>query len=313
MARPRSGYLNQFLGAPPRVRTLGATGKVTPVPKRSNPYVRPSAGGGTTPTGSPSTPDSPKDTTNLLGMLAQQRAAANKAPVSTAVNVSYESDPVLARIRALGSQNVANAQSEAAALRKQAIIDTGFADVGGEIGLDSATLEAARQNPFSTRATIDRTSAEQGHNLNEALNQQNLFYSGHRANQLQDLGTSTALAQTNALRDLRGVLGGVDQGVMGAQAAATAQEQETLNQIAADERAAALNQAFTDSLALALNPPAPAASDPALAAALDPAASMVAPAPVPAQTMWVIDPNTGVLKEVPVGYAINPGTGLGYS
>lgn len=49
-----------------------------------------------------------------------------KPQPTTEVEVSYESDPTLARIKALGSMNVANAKAEAEATRKQALIDSGL-------------------------------------------------------------------------------------------------------------------------------------------------------------------------------------------
>jgi hypothetical protein len=192
-------------------------------------------------------------------VLAQQRNAANKAPVSTDINVSYESDPLLARIRALSTQNVANAKTEAEALRKQAIIDSGLVDVGQEIGVDANTIEAARQNPFSTRATIEREAMERGRALDESLNQGNLFYSGFRAQQLSDLARERAEAESVLAGDIRTALGGISQGVLDAEALAAQQEQEVLQQIAAQEQQNIADQAYLDSLAAILNPaPAPA-------------------------------------------------------
>jgi hypothetical protein len=184
----------------------------------------------------------------MLGAQAQQSRIQSQSPVSTAISVNYESDPVLARIRALNSQSVGNAQSEAMALKKQAVIDTGLADVGAQIGLDAGTLEAARANPFSTSATIQRTAQERGRELDESLNQQNLFYSGHRAGQLGDLARNTAEAQSRTASDLRSLLGQADAGVLDAQQRAAAEEQAALEAAAEQAR----QDAYLQSL---LNPP----------------------------------------------------------
>jgi hypothetical protein len=242
-------------------------GKVVPVMKRANPYQpyapkKPNA----------SSVQSPL-TANAMGAAAQQAAIQNRAPVSTQLNVSYESDPVLARIRALGTQDVANARSEAEALRKKAIIDSGLTDVGQEIGVDQNTLQAAQQNPFSTRAELERAMQTRGRELNESLNQQNLFYGGYRADQLSDLARSGAQQQSALTGDIRGLLGGISQGVTTAEQEAARAEQAAIEQAAEDARIAALQQAYLD----ALNQPA---QPPTIVDQLGGGASVTPPAPV---------------------------------
>lgn len=219
-------------------------GKVVPVMKKANPY---NPVGARKPTASTPTPTQPN--ANMIGANAQETAMRNRAPVSTELNVSYESDPVLARIRAIGGQDVGNARTEAEALRKKAILDSGLTDVGREIGVDDATLQAAAANPFSTSATIQRTAQERGRALDESLNQQNLFYSGHRANELSELGRNTAEAQSNLGSSIRDLLGGINQGVTSAETAAARAEQEALEQVAEQARQDALQQAYLDALA----------------------------------------------------------------
>lgn len=232
--RPFSGKLKK--------RKPTAQGKVVPVTKSKNPYVKPTPGGGSGAT----VPVARAG--NQAGVDAQTRAQANRPAVSTDVEVNYESDPVLAKIKALGQQSVGNAQTEAAKLRKQAIIDTGLADVGAEIGLDAGTLQAARENPLSVAARIQRESALRNAQLDESLNQQNLFYSGYRGTQLGNLGRDVMEEQANLSRDLRAALGGIDQGVLDAQSEATAREQEAISNAAAAAQAAAQQQAFMEAL-----------------------------------------------------------------
>ncbi len=266
-------------------------GKVVPVMKSSNPYKPVQRRKALTPPSSPSAPSA-----NELGALAQQNAQASKAPVSTQLDISYESDPVLARIRALGTQDVANARSEAESLRKKAIIDSGLTDVGAEVGVDQGTLQAAAQNPFSTRATIEREQQVRGRDLDESLNNQNLFYSGYRANQLSDLARSGAQAQAGLTGDVRSLLGGIAGGVTEAEQQAYQAEQAAMAQAAEEARLAALQQSYLDAIA-GMNQPAAGG-----------AAGTAAP-PVPAGTNpydvgvspinnTVLDP---VLNQLPTG------------
>ncbi len=254
-------------------------GKVVPVMKQTNPY-KPKA---------PKKPSSPLGqrvgaSANQLGAQRQQEGLA-KSPVSTQLNVSYESDPVLARIKALGTQDVANARSEAEALRKKAIIDSGLTDVGAEIGVDQGTIQAAAANPFSTNAIIQRTQAERGRELDESLNQQNLFYGGHRANQLTELATSGAQQQAALQGDIRQLLGGINSGVTEAEQTAALAEQNAMAEAAENQRLADLQQSYID----ALYPP-----EPDLASALGaPAAASYAPQqflPLDVAAMAGVDP-----------------------
>jgi hypothetical protein len=226
-------------------------GKVVPVMKKASPYKPISVKKPT----SPSLSSSGNPSVNAMGVAAQQQAMANRNPVSTQLNVSYESDPVLARIRALGTQDVANARSEADSLRKKAIIDSGLTDVGAEIGVDQNTLQAAGANPFSTAALLKKEQAERGRQLDESLNSQNLFYGGYRAQQLQDLASSGAQQQTALTGDIRDLLGGISGGVTDAEQAAAQAEQAAMEQAAEEARMAALQQSYLDAIAAANAPP----------------------------------------------------------
>lgn len=238
-------------------------GKIVPVMKGAPPRKPlPGANAGVRP-GDRTTPTS--QNANAMGVARQQTEL--QKPVSTAINVSYESDPVLARIRAIGGQDVANARSEAEALRKKAIIDSGLTDVGGELGVDQATLQAAAANPFSASRDIERQGLERGRELDENLNQSNLFYGGYRADRLAELARNQAQAQTSLTGDIRGLLGQIDGGVRDAELGAYRQEQEALAQVAEQERLAALQQSFID----ALYPPEP---DPVAAPSLAPVPGM---------------------------------------
>lgn len=279
-----------------KARAIQTQGRIVPVPKRSNPYVRPTAGGGSGPISSPSSPNF--NIANILGASAQQARTQRQIPTLN-FNVNYESDPVLARIRALGQQNVGNAQSEAQALRKQAILDTGLVDIGREIGVDESTLLAAQGSPTSLLAQLGIQAERTGRELDESLNQENLFWSGTRANKLSELARNRMLAEADLTRDLRSSLAEIDSGVLAAQEAANIREQEALEATAEAARQQALQDALTATQA-------GSTVESGLGGYIgDPTGGGVAyaPGPTPAQvenmTSSGIDPNTAIYAPQP--------------
>ena len=248
-----------------KATAIQTQGRISPVIKRSNPYTHPLPGGGS---GAVAPPMARGASMNRTGVEAQINQQVNRPPVQTGFSFNYESDPVLARIRALGSQNVGNAKTEAAALRKKAILDTGLGSIGREIGIDEPTARAAETNPISLMSELARQFSTRSRDLDESLNQQNLFWSGHRANQLGELSTNRGLAEAEIARDLRAALGGIDQGVLQAEEAAALREQEELERVAAEQEAAAMQQAYFDSLAIASGA-APNVPDPVRQAAAE--------------------------------------------
>lgn len=168
-------------------------------------------------------------------------------------NINYESDPILARIKGLNQQNVGNAETEATALRNQAIIDSGLVNVGQEIGVDANTLAAASNNPLSAVSQLGKEHSLRTQALNESLNNQNLFFSGHRANQLSELEQNRMAQEASITGDLRSALGGINAGVMEARSNAAMAEQEALERAAEAARIADLEAA----LLAAMQPPTP--------------------------------------------------------
>lgn len=99
---------------------------------------------------------------------------------------SFE-DPALAQIRALAARSRSEATARALAKKKQAAIEYG--DASGITGLDEATIEAARNNPFSVLKNTERAYTQGVASLEDALNKSNLFYSGHRGQELGKAAT----------------------------------------------------------------------------------------------------------------------------
>lgn len=149
----------------------------------------------------------PQGNQNLYASLLQrtQDQSARAFP-TTRFQAQYDFDPILARISALGEMSIANARTEAAELRKRALIEAGDPDIARELGADANTIQAAQGNTFSTKARLDRDYAQRGRELDEAANVQNLFYSGERVRQLQEQERGRAEANVDFSKVLRDLL-----------------------------------------------------------------------------------------------------------
>jgi hypothetical protein len=137
-------------------------------------------------------------------------------------NFDFSGDPILARIRALNVQNISQAEASALAQRKRAEIGYGY-DPALQYE-DTATQEAARQNPFSALAQLLFNHGQRAGGLDESLNKSNLFYSGERAKQVGFEGRQNTLEQTNKQRQIQNTMDAIAQAVL--QAKMQAQQQE---------------------------------------------------------------------------------------
>lgn len=155
------------------------------------------------------------------------------APVAGGAGGS-SSDPMLQKIRALAQQSLSNARSQAVALRKQAAIDTGDEDIARGIGLDDATVAAVAANPFSRRKNFLNDALAAETELEQGLNADNLFYSGHRVNELAELGRKRAEGEATIGSDLRSQLSLIDQNLAEAEYQAQLQELEAQRQAMLD-------------------------------------------------------------------------------
>jgi hypothetical protein len=137
-------------------------------------------------------------------------------------NFDFSGDPILARIRALNAQNISQAEASALAQRKRAEIGYGY-DPALQYE-DTATQEAARQNPFSALAQLLFNHGQRAGGLDESLNKSNLFYSGERAKQVGLEGRQYTLEQTNQQGQFQNTMDAIAQAVL--QAKMQAQQQE---------------------------------------------------------------------------------------
>jgi hypothetical protein len=159
------------------------------------------------------------------GLLQSQQF--QRPQVSTEFQTQYNFDPVLAKLSALGEMSIANARTEAANAKKQALIDAGSEEIARGVGADENTLSAAKANPFSTQAELMKQYADRQRQMDEQLNASNLFYSGERVRQMGELERGRAQAETQFGGNLRGLLSSIDAQLQ------AAEEAELMRQIEA--------------------------------------------------------------------------------
>jgi hypothetical protein len=198
-----------------------------------------------TPTFPTYTPPAPLGTPSSY---TQQQPTVPQAPAGMSFDLS--TDPVLQQMQAMAQNQRAQAESGALKLRKQLAVDYGDSAYGNTI--DSATGQAAEQNPFSILANLRTQYGRNQGNLEEDLNSHNLFYGGARIKALSDALHDYQGQQAGAAGAEQNALGGIDQNRIAA-----------LMQADRDEQSA-----YTDAynrqlqLALAGGYPAPAGAPP---------------------------------------------------
>jgi hypothetical protein len=196
----------------------GSAASSYPVPKVSNPYLKL---GAQTSFGSGGS----RNQGLYAGLLQSQQF--QRPQVSTEFQTQYNFDPVLAKLSALGEMSIANARTEAANAKKQALIDAGSEEIARGVGADENTLSAAKANPFSTQAELMKQYQDRQRQMDESLNANNLFYSGERVRQMGELERGRAQAETQFGGNLRGLLSSIDAQLQ------AAEEAELMRQIEA--------------------------------------------------------------------------------
>ncbi len=118
---------------------------------------------------------------------------------------SYDvsSDPAVQAARGLAGKIRAQANATAAAKRKQAAIEYGSGE--GVTGLDQATIDAARNNPYSILQNMRHAYDTGLQGLEGDLNKANLFYSGYRGQQLGEAARAYAENQSKAATNFQGL------------------------------------------------------------------------------------------------------------
>lgn len=170
--------------------------------------------------------------TTTVAKGSSAATASPAAPPAAAGSGVYDlsTDPIVQKIQALNAANYGQAVAGAQASAKQDLIDSGFdftsalaanpdlaATINsspiGSVLTDQATGEAAAANPYSTAAGLLNTHNQNNTAISQGENDNNLFYSSDRGNQLGTeannyLG-SVAGAQGSLASTLSGLLGGL--------------------------------------------------------------------------------------------------------
>ena len=149
-----------------------------------------------------------------------------------AISYNYATDPLLQQVAALGTQSRQGAESGALALRKQTAIDYGDEALARTFG-DEATAVAARNNPNSVRAQLQKSYEEAQRDLENQYNESNLFYGGARIKGLADLATTLTNQQAQAAGEQQKTLSGIEEqrlsAIRAADAADLQAQQEAYN------------------------------------------------------------------------------------
>lgn len=172
------------------------------------------------------TPSAPK-VKIPLGVAAPNPATAPVSapapvPAPTAAPPSFtfnpDEDPIVQMVKAAGQRSVQQAEGSELAGRKQTLIDYGYDPALSSLYPDQPTSDAAQQNPFSFLANLGHGYDVAGHNLDEQLNKQNLFYSGYRGTQLGELARSEGQQQAAGYGNLQHTLGALSDALLKARA-----------------------------------------------------------------------------------------------
>lgn len=153
----------------------------------------------------------------------QATAAAQAPPATPSVSYSYDADPVLNQIQALSGQSRGDAQANATALRLQLAQQYGDPSLARQYGSE-ADATAAQGNPNSVLAQLAHSYQTGQQGLEEALNQQNLFYGGARVKQLGELANQYQSQVAGATGQEQGALGSIASNLAAAQHAADMQD-----------------------------------------------------------------------------------------
>lgn len=177
----------------------------------------------------PGGPDAAPGQRNALAPSARPSATAQPSappPAPGPTSVDYTSDPILARVKALGAQR----EAEAAAFGRQQQISValGYGDpnLARQLGLGDTYAQAAEANPFSTTKELARGYQRRDvFDINRPLSDyKNLFYSSERARQLGLSSEQYMRDQANAQAQVQQQLAQIAQQVAQAKLQAQADQ-----------------------------------------------------------------------------------------
>lgn len=145
----------------------------------------------------------------------------------------YDADPILQRIQGLTGRDRSFAQAEAAEAKKKLAIDYGDEDLARQLG-DDNTARAAAGNPLGVKQQLRKGYDENVQGFENQLDS-NLFYSGHRGNELGKLASGYQESLAGAGRQEQDLLSQIGRSL--AEALMSADQRDAQAQAEAAQRA----------------------------------------------------------------------------
>lgn len=176
----------------------------------------------------------PKTTVTAPSTYTVNPSAAQQAPTVPPVPGGYDinTDPTLQSVNALTGESDQQANADALRQRQQILEAYGSPDLAKAVLGDQNVANVARGNPTSTLAQLAQQRDLNLKNLDEALNQQNLGYSGYRITQEQQAANDYQNQLANAAAQVNSGLNTVSSNL------AAALSQNQAQRIAAQQAAA---------------------------------------------------------------------------
>ena len=155
--------------------------------------------------------------------VTQAGAATQGTPVISqppALTYDYSSDPILQLVMGQQQLAISQAQAQALAQQKAALIAYGDPNLALSVLGDQTTADAAKNNASSTLAQLAATNAQNVRGVNTTENAANLWYSSDRGYQLGLAQQSYLNNQSAAAGSLQSNLGSIGTNLLAAEQAA---------------------------------------------------------------------------------------------
>lgn len=147
-----------------------------------------------------------------------------QAPTLNAANgVDWSNDPIYQQTLALVQSQMSQMQAQAIAAEKQNLIRYGSPDLVSQVlgkGADQETIDAAKNNSFSTVAELGRWNTRALSGIDSATNRNNLFFSSTRGRDRGLQQEDYVRQQAGTANQLQDALSGIATGLMNAQSGA---------------------------------------------------------------------------------------------
>jgi hypothetical protein len=221
------GYVSSvggYLKPPSKQKTSLALAASTRTPaSSSNPFGLTGGSGGILgsndqahfqiPRATPVAPAQPAPSPSATPRVSPQVVVQAQTPIPQHGLYDINTDPALQQTIAFTNLSDEQAKAAAEMQRRDIILASGFSDLAGG---DSGLAAAAAANPTSTRAQLGQQRDRNLKQLTDALNSNNLIYSGYRVTQEQQQAQDYQNALAQAAAQVNAALGGIDSNLAAA-------------------------------------------------------------------------------------------------